>query len=117
MAWAPDCDIREIARPGSLHDGARLSELRFRRGNILVRDIHLLFEGVKLRILEYLPPGPADDGLLRLRHLPFRRFLVGSGRFVFRFHIVGSHRTGCENDKHPRNGGNCQAARLLSILR
>ena len=63
-------DRREIACPGGLHDGKGLPVLSFRCGDILVRDVDLLFEGVELRVLEYLPPRSANNGFLRLCNFP-----------------------------------------------
>ena len=57
---------REIAGAGGLGQRASRPELRFRRGDVLVRDVHRLFEGIQLRVAEDLPPGAAGEMVARL---------------------------------------------------
>ena len=78
---------RVVLRASLPHERSRGQEIRGRRGDILIRDIHLLFKRIELRIVEYLPPIAFERGVAGLGLLPsirilevFRRQLLVCGR-------------------------------------
>ena len=73
---------------------SRLLVVRHRLFQVLVGDVDLLLQGVELRILEYLPPVPAQILVAGLRGLPVSELLVRRRRWNRRCtFIFGPHRT------------------------
>ena len=64
-----------VSRTVIPHQCPRLLELRFRRLQILIGDIYLLFQRIQLRVLKNLPPFSLGNLIAGLRRLPIRRDL------------------------------------------
>ena len=69
-----------VSRPIIPHQCPRLLELRFRRFQILIGNIDLLFQRVQLRVLKNLPPFALGNLIAGLRRLPVRRDFFVCGR-------------------------------------
>src|SRR5581483_2559997 len=70
-------------RPVELNFSACLAKTRFSRLEVLVRNVHLLFERVQFRNPEQLPPVGAQCGIGRLRLFPALRFEERLRRLLF----------------------------------
>jgi len=64
-----------------LHQSARGKKIGGGRGDVLIRDVDLVFDRVQLRIAKRLPPFAARGRVLRLRDFPIAVFFVGGWSF------------------------------------
>jgi hypothetical protein len=79
-----------------------LLELRFRRFKILIRYVHLQFQGIKLRILEYRPPGPAKILVVRLGGLPVPYLFIGWRSRCRRRVVLWADHASCQLERRYR---------------
>src|SRR5208283_2904304 len=70
-------DGGEVSRPGLLGDSPRRQKIFQGGGDVLVGNDDLVFQGVQLRVVEYLPPAALEQGVARLGGFPVLIFLVG----------------------------------------
>src|SRR5262249_52220527 len=87
-------------------------KLRFSGSDILVGNINPRFEGVQLRIIEHLPPGPPDDGVLWLRYFPAVDLLVRDRSFDCWPHVLRADRTTGEEHTYPEDDRQRKTASL-----
>ncbi len=101
----PAGDRGEIGGPGDPDQGQGLAEIRLRRGEVLVRDVDLFFQGVQLGIVIDLPPFAPGQLIPGLGHLPAGILFVSLGRGGGRPHVIRTHRTaGQQQQNRGRRG-------------
>src|SRR5450432_768456 len=103
---------REIIRTIVADQRPSLRILRLCRLDVLVGNIHLLFQGIQLRVLKYFPPIASKAQLVRLGSFPIACFFISRRNFGWRAVVFGAHCTagkkehaGDTDDHHALNAG------------